>query len=153
MYNPAVKIPDIPVIFWDMENPKSVFNLCPDPLQLQLKNLQKSELCYLLDLVEPDLFRALQKLNHIPNMIDNRLRVKFWMEYDRCYASGDRKVNISTICAGVCSRETFYKYFITRVPRLAWLLCPPQSYTAKIEEAIQVVERHIDFNLLIQSIS
>lgn len=128
--------PERPIVFWDRENPLSVINLVPDPLRLQIDHLSKSVHAELLTLTETDLYRALQRLNQQPNPTDNRLRIKFWIEYDRCHDSGDGKMIVTNITGRVCSRELFYKHYITNPPRLAWMLCPPASWQARAEEAL-----------------
>lgn len=131
---------DVPeIIFWDETDPLSVINLVPDPLRRQLELLRRSDKAHLLDLTETDLFKALDRLNQRPNPTDNRLRVKFWLEYDRLHETAER-VSPRMVCANitsrVCSRELFYKHYITNHPRLAWLLCPPASYMARMQEAL-----------------
>lgn len=134
------RAPDQPeVVFWDEENPLSVINMVPDPLRVQLEHLRRSDKAYLLDLTETDLYKALERLNQRPNPTDNRLRVKFWLEYDRLHETvvGNKtKMVCANITSRVCSREMFYRHYITNHPRLAWLLCPPASYMARMQEAL-----------------
>lgn len=128
---------ETPIVFWDETDPGSVINLVPDQVRACIKKLSKSEHAELLTLTETDLYRRLQQLNQQPNPTDNRLRIKFWLEYARCHETdATSKIIVTNITAGVCSRELFYKHYITNLPRLAWMLCPPTSFTHKCEEAL-----------------
>ena len=124
------------IIFWDEGDPLSVINLVSDRLKRQLLYLSQSDKSHLLLLAESDLYKALDRLNQRPNATDNRLRINFWFEYDRCHAEGKGPMVTTHITARVCSRELFYHSYIKDMGRLSWMLCPPATYTNRMQEAL-----------------
>ena len=92
---------------------------------------------------EPELFgideRALyQKLrlsNRLPSPTDNRLRLAFWVEYDRAQALAE-SMKMQNIFAGIATSGLFYNQYIRSPSRVAWLLTPPVSYVVKTAEAL-----------------
>lgn len=67
---------------------------------------------------------------------ENRLRIAFWMEYDRAIMASDAKMYMPRVHGGVCSSEYFYQVVIRKPEKVAWMLCPPASYTKAMEEAL-----------------
>jgi hypothetical protein len=70
-----------------------------------------------------------------PSFTDDRLRLSFWNEYEASQAL-KRPMQMTRVYAGICSRQYFYDKVITNYLRMAWLLCPPQSYAVSLEEAL-----------------
>ncbi len=117
------------MILLDEENPRSVINLVTETVAIHIQNVPSS----MLDIGEDEL-RTLYGINWKPPTIDDRLRFMFWKEYDNAQ-SNIRKMKVSHIYAGVCSRECFYKVIATP-ERFAWILCPPVDYMVGAEEAL-----------------
>jgi hypothetical protein len=84
---------------------------------------------------ERTLWKTLKDEGKLPNATDNRLRLKFWNEYDRAQAEQNR-MDMIAVYSGVCSREYFSKRYVQSAEKLAWLMCPPASYEVKMEEAL-----------------
>lgn len=122
--------------FFDETNPRSVVNLLPPAVGLQVRRLWRSEDGYLLGLSEYDLFKELRNKGRQPQAVDNMLRVKFWLEYDRCQETGDPSMVMTHVTSRLIGRESFYKYFLTDPKRLAWMLCPSTDYRASMDEAL-----------------
>lgn len=91
----------------------------------------------LFDKDEQELFRHLRKDEETPNTTDHRLRLKFWMEYDRTMGLGRNEIDLNNVYAGVCSRALFHDHYLKRPNRVAWMLCPPASYKFKTEEGLE----------------
>ena len=89
----------------------------------------------LFDMDERELFKTLKANGKMPTATDSRIRIKFWMEYDRACAEGE-SINISNVYNGVCVREYFYGRYLRMPEKVAWLLSPPAQYQIKVEEAL-----------------
>lgn len=120
----------------------------PDETQLSIKFFIPEVLGRALDdamFLRPELFgldetalwKKLKLVSSKPTPTDNRLRLKFWMEFDRCQVEGEKAMNMAAICAGICSRTYFYNDYVKFPEKMAWLLCPPAGYIAKTEEALE----------------
>lgn len=120
---------------WD-ESPGSLINMLPDEVRAKLLKAQK-ENPDLFTMDEQELSKALRSLNQTPTATDNRLRLKFWYEFDRAKENGSNKIVIANVIAGVCSKELFYKHYLARAGKCSWLVCPPSNYKTKIVEALE----------------
>lgn len=120
----------------DESNPRAVVNLVPSGLSQGIKDalFQHPEL---FDKDERALWMQLRQQNAQPTPTDNRLRLKFWMEYDRVQHHGDNRMNMTNVYAGVCSKEYFTKHYATKATKVSWLMCPPTGYLIKAEEALE----------------
>lgn len=96
--------------------------------------------------LRPDLFdKTEQELNkylkqndsYQPTAADNRLRLKFWTEYDRVQQSGGKALVVEHIIAGICYREHFYGNYLKNPLKVAWIVCMPVGYWAKSVEALE----------------
>lgn len=91
----------------------------------------------------PDLFSMDEKelkhhLRHsglTPTPTDNRLRIMFWQEYDRAMAH-ESSMQMNNVYAGVCTHGYFHQHYLPVAEKVAWLLCPPADYVAKIAEVL-----------------
>ncbi len=122
--------------FFDESNPRSLISLLPPLIGKQVRLLWKSDDGYLLGLSEYDLFKELRRKGRQPQAVDNMLRVKFWLEYDKCQEMGLPFMVMSNVTARLMAKEMFHKYFLTDPKRLAWMLCPSTDYKASMEEAL-----------------
>lgn len=91
----------------------------------------------LFNIDERDLYQRLRNDQKQPSPTDNRLRIRFWDEYDRTQAQNFSSMNMVNVVAGICSREFFYANYLKRAEKVAWLLCPPAGYMTKAEEALE----------------
>lgn len=66
---------------------------------------------------------------------ENRLRVAFWMEFDRAVELNE-PMQLQRVYGGVCTREYFYQSYLRKPEKVAWMLCPPVAYTLAMEEAL-----------------
>lgn len=120
----------------DAENSRSIVRLVPPAVsQLFQDHIFTHEEFFNLD--EKELYKRLRDTNAQPSPTDNRLRLKFWMEYDRVQDRQESQINITNVVAGICSREFFYKNYLKNPYKCAWLLCPPAGYMVKAEEALE----------------
>lgn len=122
--------------FFDELNPRSLVNLLPPAVAKQVRLLWSGEHGHLLGMSEYDLFKELRNQGRQPQAIDNMLRVKFWLEYDRCQGTGDIQMLMTHVIENTIGKESFYKYFLNDHRRLAWLLCPSVDYKAQMTEAL-----------------
>jgi len=137
----AEVIEQTPVVLWDDSDPRSVVNLVPAKVRERMQEALFEEGA-LFEMSEHELFRALKErsttgLSYTPNPTDNRLRLKFWMEYDYCQAYQLSRIDISRVIAGICTQEYFYKKYLQSPTKVAWFLCPPVNYETKAREALE----------------
>lgn len=119
---------------WDRMNDNSIINKVPPALQNHFLEASKKR-PDLFGMDERDLFKKLRAEELTPSPTDNRLRIQFWLEYDRSMTTMKR-MEIMNVTAGVCSNQYFRERFLHRPEKVAWLLACPVSYTRKIEEAL-----------------
>jgi hypothetical protein len=133
------------IVLYEKENPDALINLLPPVVaDAILEHSQNHPEFFNVD--EHALKKAIIEVGGKGGGIspmDNRIRINFWLEYDRVMArrrDGDqtsKMMNMSTAIAGVCSRELFYKHYLRSYTRVAWLVCPPVNYTMKATEALE----------------
>lgn len=120
----------------DKTDPRSLVNLLPGALKTALESAyEKDPVLFGMD--ERVLLGTLRSRKQTPTITDNRLRMKFWNEYDRVQATSTKEVNVTAIIAGICSRQFFYEHYLKSPEHVAWLLCVPASYEVVMEEALQ----------------
>ena len=86
---------------------------------------------------EHTLYKVLRREKLQPNPSDNRIRMKFWMEYDLAQ-SECRRINLQNVIAGICSEQYFREKYTKEPSKVAWMLTPPANYLVVTEEALQV---------------
>lgn len=122
------------VELWSRSDDRAVINLVPPAVGAALLEAGKAR-PDLFQRDERDLYKQLRGDNKQPTATDNRIRLRFWDEYDR--AQGEvGKMNMSGVFAGVCTREYFYGRYLQNPEKVAWMACPPASYEVKMEEAL-----------------
>jgi hypothetical protein len=113
---------------------RALINLVPRVVQEHFIEAQKA--CpELFSMDEMDLFKELRRLGKGPTPTDNRLRLSFWLEYDRAQ-SLQEKMNMAYVYAGVCLPHYFHNSYLNHPTRVAWLLCPPVEYQRTLEEGV-----------------
>lgn len=93
---------------------------------------------------KPEIFNLSERelLDHMrrndypkPQAVDNRLRLKFWVEYDRAQAHIDKMV-VERVCGGICSDTYFIGTYLAVPENVAYMLTMPIKYEVFIEEAL-----------------
>lgn len=128
------KVADL--VIWDARNPRALINIVPDSIKEAMdKHLFEHEELFNHD--EHTLARKLRSLEETVTATDNRIRLRFWMEYDYAQTYHCNNIDISRVVAGICSREFFYKRYLKSPYKVAWLLTPPTTYIVKANEALE----------------
>lgn len=122
-------------IIWDPENQKSVLNIIPPRMRKQAETAKETRPDLFQYQDEHSLWHNLKKAAR-PTPTDNRLRIAFWMEYDRVQAGFRHKMDMTHVYGGVCSSAYFSDYYCIVPEKLCWLLTPPASYMIKMNEAL-----------------
>lgn len=120
--------------FFNRTDPRALINLVPMALQEALLMASKMR-PDLMGMDEKNLYQILRSEGLQPSVTDNRIRLRFWMEYDSAMAAG-RSLQPSYAFSGICSKDFFYRLYISNAPKVAWLLCRPASYEAINTEAL-----------------
>lgn len=66
---------------------------------------------------------------------DSQLRLAFWNEYERAITVG-RRMQAQFIFGQTIHGQNFYKRVCANPHRLAWIICPPGDYQAKLTHAL-----------------
>lgn len=119
---------------FDENDPHALINMVPAVAREAFLTARRKR-PELMGLDERELKARLKEEEISPNATDNRIRLKFWMEYDVAREKG-RNLHITYAFAGICTNEFFYKKYLTSPTRVAWLLCVPTTYSAISEEAL-----------------
>lgn len=121
---------------FDLENERSLLRLVPPTVGQAIEDAIFTN-PELFDKDERDLYKHLRNDNKQPSPTDNRLRLKFWDEYDRVQSGEHKSMCMANVLAGICHRQYFYANYLKRAEKVAWLLCPPTGYIIKAEEALE----------------
>lgn len=121
---------------WDRADSRSVISLVPEGVALKFEKA-KELLPDLFSLDEQDLWKRLYGMERTPNATDNRLRLKFWMEYEYAASIDGAYINMARVAAGICTKDHLHNSYLKDAARVAWLLCLPVSYGVKVEEALE----------------
>jgi hypothetical protein len=125
-------VPEVDI--FNQADPRALINLVPEAVQNAFR-MALSKRPELIGMDEKGLYRLLRSENEQPSTTDNRIRLRFWMEYDSAQAD-QREMQMSYAHGGICSKEFFYQKYISHTPKIAWLLCRPASYEAISTEAL-----------------
>lgn len=109
-------------------NPRSVINIVPDSLKTAILAVPKKY----IGQDEKSLRITLK-----PSQTHSHIRTSFWYEYNHAQET-QKKMRISAIAGGVCSKEYFEDYVMKDPQVMAWILCPPTSYEAALRNALEV---------------
>ena len=123
------------IIIWDESEQFSVMNLLPEAVREKCK-ARRGEDPVLFEMSESELYKEMRRNKHTPSVSDNRIRLKFWMEYDECITNYNRAMNLKRIAAGTTSYEYFIIHFLKNCYRVAWMLMPPANYKSRMVEAL-----------------
>lgn len=132
------------VVLVDESDPRSLINMAPKEFADCIKDLAYEHPEYLNqdERTLAKLYRTQRDAGLVTKeaadmgAMENRIRVAFWLEYNRCQDNRGAKMNISNVCAGLCTRAYFSNVIMKSPTKLAWVLTPPISYTNAMEEAL-----------------
>lgn len=142
------------ISLFDKTDSRSVVCLVPERIAQAIEDAA-FEHPEFFDKDERDLYKHLRSQEMTPSPTDNRLRLRFWDEYDRVQGTEKKAMNMANVLAGICSKELFYGTYLKRSNKVAWLMCPPAGYMIKAEEALEfgleqlrdILEQpHVQFN-------
>jgi hypothetical protein len=122
------------VDLWDRMEPTSVINKVEPHVAGALLSVSQ-EKPELFGMGEQELYKYLSGEQARPSATENRLRLQFWLEYDRAQTDGNN-MRTSAIHAGVCSKQYFHAVILKKAEKVAWMMTPPVHYTVKIEEGL-----------------
>lgn len=131
--------------FFDEKSARSLVNLLPEAFGQMLRHLWNSDHAHLLSLSESSLRRELRRRDKNPGPLDEELRFKFWIEFERVQdeMADDAKMNVTRILGRRMPKEAFYKYYLPDQHKLAWLLCPPSDYVAMLEMNLRIAQERV----------
>ena len=116
---------------WDITNPTAIINMVPPTVaQCFLTAYQTKP-----DIFSMDEVNLLETLENKPTSVDNCIRLGFWKEYDMAQYE-DRKMQIRSVIAGICTAQYFYTRYLKKIDLVAWLLTPPMNYEMQTTEAL-----------------
>ena len=121
------------VVLLDDQNPRSVLKLLPKAFAQKVRDVMSSHPDH-FNLEEGELFQRLRERNTKPSGTDDILRLKFWIEYERVQSFQLDQMNLSYVCSGVCEFKYFTDFWMRSPHRVAWLVCPPINYSARLDE-------------------
>ncbi len=98
----------------------------PFPIEEKLKSIPKE----LLDLPFEEIEK---KCGH--NIDLRRMRVSFWIEYDRAYRT-QTAFSLANVFKGIMTGQGFQKHIISNTYKIIYLTTPPPSYQVIMEELL-----------------
>jgi hypothetical protein len=124
-----------PIIIWDESEQFSVMNMLPDMVKNRCK-ARREEAPDLFNMDEQELYKEMRIKRHTPSASDNRIRLKFWMEYDECRMNYNKYMNVKRIAAGTANYEFFILHYLKNCYLVAWMLMPPVNYKDRMIESL-----------------
>lgn len=126
----------LPALF-DPNTPTSMENLAPLWLKRAFRDLfnhDKESWEHIED--EDNLAKyLLEKYHYKPTLVDNRVRISLWHEYERALTSNSM-IDMNNVWAMNCNEVTFKKAYPRHIPRALWLFCKPTSYANVVRESL-----------------
>ena len=126
--------PELVKDLWNRCEPRSLVNLVP-PVTAECFIRASVERTDLFGHDERTLLKLLKDEKAHPTPTDNRLRVSFWMEYERAQMN-NTGMEMLSVFSGVCTKPYFYHTYLLCPHKVAWLVCQPSSYEKYADEAI-----------------
>ena len=114
------------IVVYDWTYKRSVVNLLPKEFAEKIRNIP-------FEYQRLDEQSARKKFYPTPAM--NQLRAAFWLEYNVTQTTQKQAMNIQKVYSGIVTKHYFYEVVIWSKEMLAWMLIPPQSYQAILNEA------------------
>jgi hypothetical protein len=123
-------IPQHEIVLKDPANPRSVYNLVPEPIQKAIDNIQ-AKYPFMFSQSE----RQLRQKYHPTETMDV-IRIAFWQEYFRVQDNHLPRMIIARIYAGVVHQSMFYQEVLKKPGSVAYMLCPPTSFALTMKAAM-----------------
>lgn len=124
---------NLPADPFNRMEPRAPINIVPPGMQrAMLEAFQANPELFAMD--ETGLYQELRTRGRQISPTDNRLRLAFWLEYDRCH-SESRPFQTGNVFGGVCTKQAFFANYLTVPDKVAWMLLPPVDYAVRIREA------------------
>lgn len=125
--------------FFDPNSKRSLANLLPGEMASQMRLVWNGELGELFHYNEHSLIAAMNRAGHGPDALDYTLRLRFWMEFNRCQDEDWQypKLDLPLVLGRDIARERFYKFYIMNSYKLVFMLTPPVQYRQALECALQ----------------
>lgn len=115
----------------------SIINDCDEFAVLKLVNAYIQEK---IKVISDDIWELslgeLKKKGKV-DLVDEKLRVAFWTDYERACRNGDQ-INIHSVARGVINIRSFNKVIACNPFKLAYILTPPENYTVRLEEMLNL---------------
>jgi hypothetical protein len=108
----------------DRTNPRAIINLIRN-LNFEQAIMAVPDEFFLMD--EKDLSKKAKV-----TVTDDFIKTSFWNEYDLAQAKA-KNIVVENVYVRCCSRDYFFKQFLSNSYKVAWLLTPPPSYQVMIE--------------------
>lgn len=118
---------------WNRENPNSLVNKIPDEMKQALDRAYRRNPDW-FDLEDATLAKTAKERGLMLTVLDNRLRISLWLEYD-CAVNEGREIKPYYIYRGLCTEEVFLKV-LNSDHKVAWIFTPPAKYERVLEEAL-----------------
>lgn len=130
------------ILIWDRTNDRSIVNLVDEKAGMNLE-MSRKEKPELFELDEMELMQLLddKAINITPT--DNRLRMRFWLEYDYAQSNHAKMIDLARVAAGSCELQFLRLKYFRRPEKLCWLLCPPQDYMMELNEVLKLSLRQM----------
>lgn len=123
-----------PPVLFDIDDSQSVIRVVSEHTKEQILRAQASH-PQLFDLDERDLKDTLRQKSIFIGKVDNCLRIKFWIEYERA-ASTRTRFNDANVYTGICTKAYFKDRYMNTAEKVAWVLTPPLDYETSLLEAL-----------------
>lgn len=119
---------------WDFHEDRSLPNILSKEFSARFQVIiSQDQTLYGLD--ERTLLKRIRhERGESPSVTINRLRMKFWVEYDYAQAN-NTEMRMPFVYSGICFREQFDHLTRNRFD-VAWMLCPPTNYLVVMEEGL-----------------
>lgn len=114
---------------FDVNNPRSLINLLPSSIRDYAVRVPKRYFTLSESELELECFDGAKPFNEA-----RRLRIGFWLEYDRVQNYEEKIMIVANIVKGNCGEFYFLKKFLTNQKHLAWMLRAPEGYINALED-------------------
>lgn len=115
---------------FDRSNPRSLWNLVWNEFRERMAFL---EVHHAEDLLKSE---AALKKELDPGVFENRVRLRFWEEYEEVQDRDLERMRMKNVIKGVCS-EHVWKERVMRDPKVVlWICCPPVDYVTAMREIL-----------------
>ena len=120
----------------DRSNPKSIYNMVPESVQIGMEAVTKEMLYMTAEEMEEAWPITDSTIQSITSTI-KKIRYSFWEEFHRSH-NLNQSIKILKVVTGVCSRSYFRDKVATVPHRLAYILKAPDNYKYSLMELHEV---------------